>query len=336
MRGISQWAASALPLLTVAGLALALLTMSACDPWAPFTTQNPDDGAAAPDISEHEPDGSAGPADAAEACDRHARAACDRLLRCDPVSFKIRFQSMADCVARTTRICPLGKGLVGLALTAPRLTQCADALVALDCVAPEDDAVACRPIAGALPRGAACGDNSQCQSSLCQKTPSGCGACVDRVGVGAPCTNNCQQGLICDRNKTCLKPATMGQTCSDSLPCRADLECVSSACVRPTIVGAGSACGNGKRCDETQELYCSIATSQCARQSLRKAGQSCDFIFHAFCDATSYCELDLGSLSGTCIAVVKDGDACTNDVQCPELSACRGGVCAPKDPALCR
>jgi len=292
------------------------------------------------------------PAGAEDACRAYYETLCSAWEKCNPVSFAPYVGDHATCVARGTKACVGVFDDPGLSYGPDGLKKCATSIAALTCtqyfrlsefaapVTPECGALR----TGTLAIGAACGSNQQCASSYCEVVgDADCGKCTERALKGASCfathPYSCEGGTICSAGK-CVALGELDATCDDATPCHIDLACISGKCA--ARVKVGDACDSSKyQCEWNR--WCNTTTSKCEAYVTHKLGDKCGYDTStgslSDCDTTtSRCNITNKALyTGTCMALAKDGEACTFAAQCEYPESCFSKVCQYRDNAtLCK
>lgn len=129
----------------------------------------------------------------------------------------------------------------------------------------------------------ACISNGQCSSGNCFK-----GKCTTPSGLGEPCNNVCEGGLICDaRLKRCVKE----ERPKDGF-CRGDYDCTHeqfcNARIRlcDPVAPFGALCGVGRPCGDGLECYQDHCHQRCQRQDDCIRGGECQqagSVFYKLC-----------------------------------------------------
>lgn len=280
-----------------------------------------------------------------DACSAYATSTCNLLGRCQPSLLKMLYGDKEQCVTRRKLICPLL--FPPSSLTTPGdVKDCADALDASACTASSAPS-ACNPKAGNLPDGAACGADSQCASTYCERSVGQCGTCVRRMPLGKACDTSldCDFGLVClaqaSGGRTCVATTIVGagQSCGMGKDCQPGLICSNSAtpkCMTPLMVGATCDPANSA-CDGTQGSICDPQSKKCINIQYAAVGQPCEegAALPTTCMASAQCS-NQGS-SSICVAPAADGKSCnpTASIGCMSPATCQNGVCALFDPASC-
>jgi hypothetical protein len=146
---------------------------------------------------------------------------------------------------------------------------------------------------------------------------------VTEGDLGASCgtqATTCKAGLYCDPSNHCAAPQDQGAACMQDSACKPPLRCqiagATGTCQGPGA--AGTPCSIDAHC--VTGLGC--AANQCTTITWASGGQPCS--------TTNRCLVGSCLPSGTCPAVVPDGQACdesnTSRV-CETLSACVNGTC---------
>ncbi len=270
-------------------------------------------------------------------------------------------------------ICKAALAAPGTSITQGMLANCASAVNGTT-LCSLNDIAACKPGPGSLADGTACGSDAQCASGDCKTTTTNglsCGTCVKTAKEGeacnvAPTNTACATDLRCDKN-VCVKNVTIppGGTCSftgspgsncaagtacnapptpnatgtcapipkEGQPCTTtcdtNLVCSNSVCIARVDVGA--ACTTNSQCKNG--LYCDTTTKTCATTKIAKVGEPCGTT-GTKCDAGLACTSN--GTSSTCVALKRNGEACTANDRCAEFLNCINGVCGINDPGLCK
>jgi hypothetical protein len=164
--------------------------------------------------------------------------------------------------------------------------------------------------------GGSCNRDDQCEPGTYCSYPS----CRTYVLVDGSCnstTAQCNAGLYCDstRGNLCTTVSTLGQTCSDTIPCADGLWCNNEMCVAaPTV---GDACGQEGQPDCEAGSYCDTVTNVCAAYG----GRGDDCTPDSPCQSGLYCR----SYHGTCTARPAAFE------ECDSRTVCRlGHECVPQ------
>ncbi|MBL4684571.1 MAG: hypothetical protein JKY37_08285 [Nannocystaceae bacterium] len=161
-----------------------------------------------------------------------------------------------------------------------------------------------------IPDGSGCAFNEECASGFCDGTAT----CAPTGGNGDPCMSNegCAAGY-CDfaNGQICASYASEGGPCPNGIECdpTSDLFCVDLTCQR-TPFPNGVACGDGSQC---QTGVCFNAV--CADGTSIGGACSNDGMLAA-CVLGSFCDLVVGADNGTCVQLLRSGQACLRTEQC--------------------
>ncbi len=276
-----------------------------------------DAGAQGSDAATQGADAGSDPGPAA-ACAEAADAVCGQLEACSPFGLAAIYGDLATCKSRVALGCLPAFGAPGSSATTARTVQCAQALRQLSCevVKTGDYGPACAAVPGALADGAACGDDSQCQSTFCARASTSlCGTCSPKSTEGGPCEDGaCSSGLSCPTG--------------------------ASTCIKPVPGEVGDACTYQEQCDLAEGIVCDTAASkECIQVSVASGtGEACGLTMTGFvlCRASGACS---GIFGGTCSAAAADGAACSasdTGPKCLSPARCVEGTCALPDPASCQ
>lgn len=217
---------------------------------------------------------------------------------------------------------------------------------------------------GTLAEGEDCLLDAQCVSRVCVRADCGMECCVgvcaeaaqERAAVGESCVDlSCVEGAWCATDGVCAALHAEGTPCADNAECDYGLACYSLTNELPTcqhLPGEGDGCPTdnvtacnslGLACNPATEiceprlyegsecipaadrcsrayLFCDPETRTCARYPT--LGAECP---QYRCSGEAYCDFDWGSLSGTCVALKQDGDACVLGFEC------QSGYCAASE-----
>jgi hypothetical protein len=229
-------------------VAMAVAAAVACSSTGTVIPQPPCIGAATTDCTH---------ADPMQACQDMATAACRTLDGCSDFLVQLLYGSVESCEVTFSSQCTISLGAMGTGWTGDGMEACANAWATVECSAVDvrlnKVPFVCQPPPGMLAAGAACGDDSQCQTQYCQKDcVQQCGVCATRsdsnlcwqdddCGNGRVCRT---PGLLCAG--TCVTPGGAGMTCDLLHPCASVLACKYGMCSLPNPAGAG--CNDGT-CD---------------------------------------------------------------------------------------
>ena len=198
-------------------------------------------------------------------------------------------------------------------------------------------AFGCGSCAAPLDVGQPCNttDNARCVSpgSTCIG-----GVCVATTPAdeGQPCSPEsslqCEDGLQCGPDQTCIPVHTPSETCSDASQCASGFSCVGGVCEAPVQVGDPCSgrdedCGPGLSCVSGPE-----GPYSCQRITWARPGEPCGS-GNTQC-LVGYCD----SSSGTCSPVLPDGADCvdsTGNATCDVDEQCTGGTCQAPYATAC-
>lgn len=306
------------------------------------TQPQPDGGSAGqPDVKTFIPkDGP--PTEFEKVCIDLNTAICNKLAMCDPLTVKKAFGDAKTCAERLAISCEGAMKAEGSGLTAAAAMSCAQAYTAASCDADPNTIAACT-FKGSKANAATCQSGDQCQTGHCAlPANASCGTCGPTNAAGGTCVENddCNAGLYCNDNGTCVAPAAAGMPCSDALLCNVGLYCepTKSTCA-PLVTTMGGACASADACDVNKGLLCHPMSKTCQPLKFATAGQACGLLGADLvdCQAGSECLGMQGATQGTCSAVAKDGQACTDAIGCLSPAECIGGTCrfAAGTPVMC-
>jgi hypothetical protein len=277
---------------------------------------------------------------AMQACTDAGNAVCTRLDACSDFFVQFFYGSVSACESAFVSGCTGSLAANGTSWTGASMEACAQAIPGAACsdLLANNVPMACRPAAGTLANGAACGDDAQCQSQYCNKGTDGtCGACGTR-STGGTCNrdDDCAYGSQCIGGK-CLIPAGSGAACSGTQPCGITLVCKNATCATPDEAGASCSLVTGSlfgTCDELAGTFCNLST-KCQKVNLASAGATCGLDQNGVtvCSANGTCTKTTG---GTCTAAVAPGATCDGvNTKCAPPGACANNVCKVSDPSSC-
>lgn len=292
-----------------------------------------------------------------EACTQLAATYCGKLDTCTTFYAALAFGDVATCKARFKDQCVRGLGAPSTASTPAKIASCAAKATSVTCsdLFADNLPTECRPIAGGLADGVACGDDSQCKSAFCgfDEDTATCGTCVAPPAAEAACANgDCPNGLKCGGDGKCHKPGAAGDACDDQRECNATLVCFNGQCAAPLAIGAdcdpaGTATPTKPACDLVNGAWCNLKSKKCEAITRNAAvGASCGLDLTGggltVCEAKAYCNITNGTtFAGTCATRVADGATCdpaakTLGDQCLSPAKCIGNVCKIADASLCK
>lgn len=282
-----------------------------------------------------------------KACADWSAAWCKGVGECAPYTLASNYGTAATCQKRQQAVCLARLGAADSGQTVARVTTCASAMAsAQSCewVGAIDALAACRPAAGKRANAQACGDHSQCASTLCRGSDTAtCGTCGTRAALSAPCstTSDCEPGLVCAATSTikvCVARVGVGDKCDSSHVCLAPAVCSAGVCAPPASPGA--ACDPSlKNCNGGAGYYCHDQKAKCAAYAVAAQGEACGYFDgdRVACAYGSTCKLTGGG-KGVCQPIAVDGGSCSASDQVPCLAGavCDGGVCAVREPDGCK
>lgn len=283
---------------------------------------------------------------ASDACAQAVDTLCQKIDSCGAFFLQVAYTDVATCKTRVLGNCVSTFSAPNEGNTPERLQACAAAAKDISCGdlfannLPKD----CQPVAGTAPTGAACGDDSQCQTAFCGNGSDICASCSVPPAEGGACVNGkCPSGLDCVDN-LCIKRGASGDSCAGGKPCRTDLVCADGTC---KVGGkAGDACdpqGQGTPCSLVDGFFCNPASSKCEAVKIGAAGEACGYVDGSgvLCNSSTYCKKDAPTaVKGLCVARAQDGAACSdNEAQgapCMTGAKCSDGICKVPDAAACK
>lgn len=246
------------------------------------------------------PDASTSPDPVTAYCDARAAAVCAWEQRCGRSSQSACPAVLADCAAQLRPLLRAG----ALSFDADAGAACAAAFAAEPCdfATPVDTPARCAEVfVGTGQEGDSCGT---CAAGLgCVYTSTSCGRCVVRDPPPA------LPGL----GEMCISPAVDGAGCARGLACA--LTSGSRGVCEP-FARAGEAC-QGRSC--AMGLVCRAADGGSSCQPRSELGEGCAQRLD--------CKAGLRCVSGTCAALLAQGDSCATWEDCAS-SRCVGGTCA--------
>lgn len=205
--------------------------------------------------------------------------------------------------ARFVSVCEKALTAPGQGITAAFLTDCSAKLKAAPCGSDFEDL--CKPPAGTLENGAACGDDSQCKSRECKKASgTACGKCEARIAVGQPCdiqTQACVEGAVCSTKSGSGVCESQGPKLKEG-----------EVCFDPTKPGSSlGQCDTGLRCN-LENVGPNAEPAKCAP----RGGVG------AACTSAAECRTELTCVDKKCAAPPGEGAACTPGSRCATGLAC--------------
>ncbi len=184
-----------------------------------------------------------------EACTDLTNAECSKVDSCASVLGKVVWGDTETCKKQIKGSCVKAVNAPSTGLTPALAAKCASSVGAVSCSdllnGPPAD---CQPVAGLLVDGAACVDDSQCQTRYCSVGKgTSCGKCGAAPKEGDSCVaQHCAPGYDCKDDK-CVKRGATGAECSDAKPCQVQLSCTGGKCGPPAT--------NGQPCDVQAEAH---------------------------------------------------------------------------------
>ena len=327
---------------TLLGLSLSLLaSLAAC---------SSSSSSGSPFKSDAGSDAAAGGFEAAAAA--VASAYCGRSQDCAPSFVTGVLGDVATCTSTLKGTLLRAYTATGVKETPDQLTACSAALPKMSCgdFLARRTVDACKPVAGALADGAACGADAQCAGTRCLVTLNhACGTCGTHAAAGASCgvDDDCDVGLRCTAGK-CVAYGDEKAICDATHPCRPDLGCVAGACATPTAVGA--ACTTADQCDAAHGSFCNPKSKVCEVANVAGPNGPCGFVAGhlATCSGPSgFCaNVSATTFAGTCKAPAAAGAPCDtaagplcgSGAVCVCTAASDGGctgTCTVPDPGSC-
>jgi hypothetical protein len=296
----------------------------------------------------------------------HTVKYCEKMNECMPFYVRVAFGDVATCGERVKMMCTDDAMAPGSGITEASIEACAESLAKATC----DDVLGNRlgacSFRGSLPDGSKCGANGQCASGLCRKDPdravpaSFCGTCAPRGAAGEPCrkdeNEDCQNGLVCAPNLTCVAPGRAGEKCdSTSKPCLMNLYCTTAqTCAFRVAVGEPCTSSNDydDPCDRSNGAFCHPGIHECIQIGTARPGERCGLAppgatAPVLCApggfAAASCIPEAGGLapdgsvlSGVCGAVKQDGEPCETSANCIEPATCVRGICYVPASSTCK
>jgi hypothetical protein len=278
---------------------------------------------------------------------------CARSQDCAPSFVTGVLGDVPTCVSTLTNTLLRAATAPGVKQTPDQLTACAAALPKMSCgdFLARRTVDACKPVAGSLADGTACGADAQCSGTRCIVALNhACGTCGSHAAAGASCgvDDDCDVGLRCAAGK-CVAYGDEKATCDATHPCRPDLGCVAGACGTPSPVGAP--CTTAEQCDAAHGSFCNPKSKVCEVANVAGPGGPCGFVAGhlATCSGPSgFCaNVSATTFAGTCKAPAAAGAACDtaagplcgSGAVCVCTSATDGGgctgTCTVPDPTAC-
>jgi hypothetical protein len=143
-----------------------------------------------------------------QACTDLASSICTRLDACSKVLVAIVYGDVDTCKKRVKTGCLPSLTAPGSSSTPDRSETCAKDFLGGSCIDifGKVTTASCVPLPGAVVGGGACGEDAQCVSTFCAKTPgaAGCGVCAPMPKEGDACVNKqCGRSLDCNTADKC-------------------------------------------------------------------------------------------------------------------------------------
>jgi hypothetical protein len=257
------------------------------------------------------------------ACTNFADAFCSRLQTCSTFVMSVLYGDVTTCKQRWVLNCLPNFNVAGTSASADKVNGCTPTLPALACdkFLLGDFGPMCTPSAGTIPQGGPCGDDAQCATTFCARSPTSvCGTCQPPTNPGAACV---QGSCSVSTNTICPTGA--------------------NTCVKPKAGQVGDPCIGQEECDVGHQVGCNTATSKtCIALTLAPSGGMCgaNSILNptsvAVCGAGGTCSLPY---AGSCTPVAADGQSCSTmdtGAHCMLPAKCVGGRCVVPDPSTCK
>jgi hypothetical protein len=298
--------------------------------------------------------------DLAAACAAAAQIECTMAESCEAGYATVLYGSVSACLTRSTEAYQLRAASPGAVYGVAGLDTCTANQQAQTCDEWIGTLTPGCGFIGTKGMGEPCRDGDQCASGFCDDylyytKRDVCGVCEPPHVEGEPCSSACGgDGTIqCEHDATgmghCVRLGSIGQTCSDLAPCATGLGCaVSSGSTagqcQPATGNDGDACDPelGPLCDYRRRIFCNAQTHTCATAQLAAPGEACGTLGDgsvAEC-ADAYCPVTVSSsTTGTCVAYIPDGAACTGgsgNVPCEPRALCAAGVCRIVGGEVCK
>jgi hypothetical protein len=255
------------------------------------------------------------------ACTNFADAFCSRLQTCSSFVMSVLYGDIATCKQRWVLNCLPNFNVTGTSASAAKVNGCTPTLPALACdkFLAGDFGPMCTPSAGTIPQGGACGDDAQCATTFCARSPTSvCGTCQPPTNPGAACV---QGSCSVSTNTICPTGA--------------------NTCVKPKAGQVGDPCIGQEECDVGHQVGCNTATSKtCIALTLASGTCGANSLLNptsvAVCGAGGTCTLPF---NGTCTPFAADGQACSagdTGAHCMLPAKCVGMKCVVPDPSTCK
>jgi hypothetical protein len=296
-------------------------------------------------------EGGSGGASAELACTETANALCSKFDSCAPFAVTVLFGDLATCTSVAKAGCLGSLQATKTAATPDTFLKCSADLKMATCseVLSHKTPPSCQPKGGTVGNGMACGDDWQCMSGRCAIADnSTCGVCAGLAPAGGPCPRDtddeCEYGLVCADDLTCVAPGSAGAACDANHPCAHPFICHGATMTAQgtCAVGGevGTACTSDQGCSIAQGLWCTRAVSRtCAPIGAAESGMPCGFLGltqFSLCRGGGGCNVTTGTAMGTCPRLGMPGDACSAMTPCKAGAICVNGLCTVREPASCR
>ena len=294
------------------------------------------------------------PVSADQACSDYAAAICNRASTCSTVLVQVNWGDVASCAASFKTLCLNALAAPSTSITPNRTETCSKAITSATCddVFDRNPPPDCRPTAGTIANGVACGDDSQCASTYCNRgANASCGTCSPvRAKVGEACTgdDSCDFQLKCASN-VCVALGASGAACDVKRPCASSLVCsipmgaMAGTCAAPAADGQPCTSGIGLgTCDIKTGDYCNPKTKVCEKLAVSTGTGACGYDMATgkvtVCASNGTCAALGVGMTGNCQAAAAAGATCnpTMGPACVVGATCVNNVCKLSDPASCR
>ncbi len=270
-----------------------------------------------------------------------ARATCDFLFNCGWQDF-LGLGDKDACVAGNTGNfadgsfvqleAAIADGRVSYDATKAR--ACLEAFATRECNNLEEAPTICEEVfVGSAALGDPCEIDEECAEGYCELDDACPGTCVAYAPLGESCADvECERGLDCDENLTCVEYAGEGEPCGGDggancgggiFVCDGETEEPNSGTCRP--LGNLFSAEEGQACNPQESLFCEPGLScvltgvgemgltwEC-RARAEAVGADCFGGVPNHCPDGTYCagiDFAAGMTQGTCTALPGEGDAC--------------------------
>jgi hypothetical protein len=280
-------------------------------------------------------------------CAFYADKDCAGYEGCDPYDLGEYFNDCATCRERLARSCVSRLTATGTNETPTRVVDCAKAIDQLSCEGYLDTArwpESCSLLPGKLPDGAGCIVAGQCEGKSCViANRDACGVCRTVSPAGGTCVlpNDCVDFIPCVEG-VCTLPGSVGTPCNEverqcayGLTCRGVDSTGMGTCQH--YVPTGAPCDSHSpfgECDFMHGDTCDLIANVCNHNLdwFARAGEACD---NGLCNTASFC-----NPQSLCQVRPREGQPCAPNENgqgvCLSPARCLNGVCAIRDPAVCR